>query len=146
MIVSRQVIWIVASALVCIAPKAFSEEPVQSGALRTTFPASNNQIIKLTDSGIVPQKLTMRVDDSIVFLLNDSADSLTTLEIDFGGKQMHCNGSNVRAQDDGKVRSVRPFGPRDFASTCFHDRGTYSFTVYGLKPNPSGLTGTIYVE
>ena len=121
-------------------------ESSPSGAQISAIPDSNNQIIKLTDKGIVPDHLSMKLDDSIVFLLNDTTDSLTTLEIAFGEKHMHCQGGNMLAGPDGTSRSVRPFGPRDFASTCFHEPGDYSYTVFGLKPGPTGLKGTIHVE
>ncbi len=135
--------------LCCLAAVLSSIAVAQSESIAksvSVVPDSNNQVVKLTDSGISPNMLSMKLTDSIVFLLNDTADTLTTLEIDFGSKQMHCSGGNLRAESDGKSRSVRPFGPRDFASTCFHEPGDYSYTVYGLKPNPSGIRGTIHVE
>lgn len=120
--------------------------PAQAEVTPSTVATSNNQIIKLSDQGIQPQSLTMKVSDSIVFLLNDTSDSLATVEIHFGEKHMHCAGSNVLAGPDGVSRSVRPFGPRDFASTCFHEPGDYRYTVYGLKARPEGLTGEVHVQ
>lgn len=105
-----------------------------------------NQILKLTDNGLVPSTLKMKAEDSIVFFVNDTRDSLTTLEIDFGAKPSHCSGGNLRVMNDNKIKSVRPFGPNDFASTCFHASGEYPLTVYGLKRNPSGIKTTIIVE
>ncbi|MBX7144841.1 MAG: hypothetical protein K1X79_10355 [Oligoflexia bacterium] len=110
------------------------------------IPDSHNQVIILKDSGIEPNPLRMKLSDSIVFVLNDSKDSLATVVFDFGKKQMHCSGSNLEVGDDGTIRSKRPFGPRDFASTCFHEKGEYKLTVYGLKARPSGLVSTIFVE
>lgn len=118
----------------------------KSTALLTTIPDSTSKIIKLTDKGLVPQTLNMTTQDSIVFLLNDSSDSLATVEVDFGAKHMHCNGSNLRADSDGKVRSSRPFGPRDFAATCFHEPGDFPYKVFGLSSNPAGFSGMIHVE
>ena len=113
---------------------------------KETVPHARNQIIKLTDAGLEPAKLTMRHEDSIVFLLNSSTDSLTTVELTFGKHTFHCATSNLRLDDDGVARSIRPFGPRDFALACFPERGTYSLKVYGLKKNPTGLSATITVE
>lgn len=109
-------------------------------------PDSHNQVIVLSDRGISPSPLHMKISDSIVFVLNDTKESLATVVFDFGKKQMHCSGSNLEVGDDGTIRSKRPFGPRDFASTCFHEKGEYKLTVYGLAARPSGITSTIFVE
>ncbi len=112
----------------------------------TDIPIQENKIIKLTDRGIVPSSLTMKVEDSIIFLLNDTTDSLATLAIDFGEKKTHCASSNLTIVRNGVIQSARPFGPRDFATTCFHEKGTYPYTIYGLKQKPKGVTGNIIVE
>jgi hypothetical protein len=111
-----------------------------------TIPESQNQIVKLSDRGIEPSVLHMKKEDSIAFFLNDSTDSLVTLAINFGKLPAHCSSSNMKIGDDGMIRSTRPVGPKDFASTCFHDRGTYNYTVYGLKGDPQGVEGSIVVE
>ncbi len=107
---------------------------------------SKNQIVKLTDRGLSPEVVHMNHDEMILFFFNDSTDSLATLEIDYGERVMHCAGGNLRAGEDGIIRSVRPFGPRDFASVCFHDPGEYSLKVYGLKSNPKGIVTKVIVE
>jgi len=111
-----------------------------------SIPDSNNRIIRLTDHGLVPPSITMKKEDSIVFFVNDSSESLTTLEINFGDKPIHCGSANLRTGDDGKVRSVRPFGPNDFSSTCFHSEGNYPVRIFGLKNNPQGVETVIRVE
>lgn len=111
-----------------------------------SIPDSRNRIIKLTDKGIVPAQITMKQEDSIVFFVNDTSGSLTTLEIDFGKKPSHCGSGRLITTDDGKVRSVRPFGPNDFSSTCFHEKGDYPFKVFGLKSNPKGVESVIHVQ
>jgi hypothetical protein len=88
----------------------------------------------------------MKRDDSIAFFLNDSTDSLATLEVKFGARAAHCASANMKIGDDGVIRSVRPIGPKDFASTCFHDQGTYEYTVFGLGKDTHGVKGTIVVE
>jgi hypothetical protein len=112
----------------------------------STLPESSNQVIKLSDSGIDPQTLQMRKEDGIVFFLNDSADSLVTLELQFGSNRSHCASENLKLGDDGVARSTLPIAPKDFAGTCFHDPGTYAFTVYGLKQAPHGLKGSIVIK
>jgi hypothetical protein len=107
---------------------------------------SRNQIIKFTDKGIEPQALHMKKEDSIVFFLNDTKDSLTSLVVEFGDKVTHCGGAKMQTGDHGRVSSVRPFGPNDFTSTCFHEAGVYPIKVYGLKSNPKGIESKIYVE
>ena len=124
----------------------YADQDSNAGQVLNIIPDSTNKIIKLTDKGLVPQELTMTLSDSVVFLLNDSSDSLATIEVDFGKKHMHCNGSNMRADSDGKARSTRPFGPRDFAATCFHEPGDFPYKVFGLRSNPAGVSGIIHVE
>ncbi|MCO6431093.1 MAG: hypothetical protein J5J00_09555 [Deltaproteobacteria bacterium] len=109
-------------------------------------PDSRNQIIKLSDKGIEPPVLEMKREDSIVFFLNQSKDSLATIEIDFKDKHTHCSSGNMSIIGGGKISSLRPFGPNDFSTTCFHDPGSYTFIVYGLKAKPEGIKGTILVK
>ena len=107
---------------------------------------SNNRIIKLTDAGLSPKELVMKQSDGIMFFLNASSDSLATLEIDYHGKKTHCASANLEMDPNGVVRSTRPFGPRDFASVCFPDKGRYDLTVYGLRKSPQGIKSTVVVE
>ena len=120
--------------------------PSQLPNTSVEIPESRNQIIKFTDSGVTPPELKIKREDSIVFFLNDSNDSLTSLVIEFGEKATHCGSAKMRTGKGGRVATARPFGPNDFASTCFHESGEYPFTVYGLKPNRKGISSTIYVE
>ncbi|MFM1847473.1 MAG: hypothetical protein RL417_947 [Pseudomonadota bacterium] len=122
-----------------------SPAPVSEGNFRIA-PDSGNQIVKFTDTGIEPPILRANRADSIVFFLNSTTDSLTTIEIDYGEKRMHCASSALELGDDGKIRSVRPFGPRTFTSACFPDRGEYKVRVFGLKEAPSGISSSIVVE
>lgn len=107
---------------------------------------SRNKIIKLTDHGLEPKQLEMKPEDMVLFFLNDSTESLVTVEVDYGKKTMHCSGGNLKAGEDGVIRSVRPFGPKDFATVCFHDPGNYKIKVFGLKNNPKGIESTVLVE
>lgn len=112
----------------------------------SNIPTSQNQLIKLSDDGIEPPTLRMKLEDSIVFLLNESKDSLATVRIDYGGKTTHCASSNLTVTKNKEVQSKRPFGPHDFASVCFHEKGTYPVTIFGLKKNPTGIQSQIVVE
>lgn len=109
-------------------------------------PSSKNPIIKLTDRGIEPAMTHIKGDEGIVFFLNDTPSSDIRLVIDYGAKRTHCGGTNMRISDDGKIASSRMIGPRDFATTCFHDKGSYKFEVFGLKAKPKGIQSTITFE
>lgn len=144
----RSLLVLIALCMICAVSPAFAaQEPatVKPDSV-TVVPDSRNQIVKLTDKGIEPAELHMKREDSIAFFLNDTKDSLATIEIEFGDKHTHCSSGNLRIIDGGKLTTLRPFGPSDFSTTCFHDPGAYEFTVFGLKPNPKGLKGRIIVE
>lgn len=111
-----------------------------------TAAESQNQLIKITDDGTASNELRMKKDDRIVFFLNDTTDSLLTLEISFGNLTTHCSSENLKIGDNGVVASTIPIVPKDFASTCFHDAGSYPYTVHGIKKFPQGLQGTIVIE
>lgn len=109
-------------------------------------PDSQSQVIRLSDAGVAPLTLKMKRDDKVAFFLNDSSDSLVTLELSFGKHATHCASSNLQINDDGSITSVKPIAPKDFASSCFHEPGTYTFTVYGLKGSAEGIKGSIIIE
>ncbi len=118
----------------------------EAQGLVTKIPDSKNQIIKLLDQGIEPSTLHMKKEDSIVFFLNSSTDSLATLEIDYGSHTSHCASSNLQINKNGTVTSTRPIEPKNFASVCFHDTGRYPFKIFGLKSKPAGINAEIVVE
>ncbi len=107
---------------------------------------STSHIIKLTDKGLVPSTLHTRLVDKIVFFVNDTKESLTTMRIDFGKKITHCASTNLKIGEDGVISSVKPFAPRDFATICVHETGQYAFSVYGVGNNEKGMQGKIIVE
>jgi hypothetical protein len=106
----------------------------------------HGQIITVSDTGIQPTKITLKKGDGIAFILNDTKDSLITVDLAYGKHTTHCASSNLKIGEDGVIRSKEPIPPKDFASTCFHDSGSYAFTVYGSKGSPNGIVGTIVVE
>jgi hypothetical protein len=110
------------------------------------IPDSQNQIIRMVNEGLRPEQLRMKLQDSIVFFLNESTDALVTLEVDYSGKKTHCATKNMQIEENDKIHSARPIPPRDFASVCFHERGTYPLTVYGLPKDPKGIHTSILVE
>lgn len=112
----------------------------------STSPESSNEVIKVTAAGLSPASLELRREDGIVLFLNDTPDSLVTMDLSFGKHATHCASENLKIGDDGVIRSVAPIAPKDFATACFHDPGSYSFTIYGLKQAPQGLKGLITVK
>lgn len=107
---------------------------------------SYNKVITISDSGVEPKVLAMRKEDRIAFFLNNSSESLITLSVSFGKNATHCASENLKIGDDGSVESTRPIPPKDFATTCFHDPGTYSYTIFGVKNAPRGIQGSIQVR
>lgn len=130
------------AVLLLFSTSSFAAVPDTTGVLEE----SHNQIMKFTDKGISPPVVRIKTTDSIVFFLNNSTDSLATMEVVFGEKSTHCSSSNMKIEQAGVVRSREPFGPKGFSTICFHDPGSYPVTVYGLKSNPSGEKATIIVE
>lgn len=120
--------------------------PNHLAAQSDPMPDSKNYIVKLTDAGLEPKLLELRPDDSVVFFLNNTKDALASLEVNFKGKTMHCASSNMRVDNDEILRSTSPFGPQDFATTCFHSPGEYTYKVYGLPNNPQGISGRVVLK
>lgn len=109
-------------------------------------PVSKSHVITINDNGLSPSSLRMSKDDKFAFFLNDSSDSLITISLNYTEHATHCSSGNLKIQDDGAIRSTEPISPKDFAGSCFHDAGTYPFTVMGLKKQPQGIQGTIIIE
>ena len=109
-------------------------------------PPSRSHIITVSDNGLSPSTLRMSKDDKFAFFLNDSSDSLITISLNYTEHATHCSSRNLKIQEDGTIRSTEPISPKDFAGSCFHDPGTYPFTVLGLKKQPQGIQGTIIIE
>lgn len=107
---------------------------------------NQSPMVRISDEGLSPETLRMKKEDNLLFFLNDTTDSLITLSIQFGEHATHCATPNLKIAENGTVRSVQPIPPKDFANTCFHDPGTYPFTVYGLKRAPDGVKGTVVIE
>lgn len=107
---------------------------------------SPDRIVRLTDDGIEPQPFVTKPDERLIFFLNDTPDSVTTLAVDFKGHNFHCATGPTEKKDDGTILFKEPFGPSEFVATCFPEAGSYGFTVYGLKKGPDGVKGEITVK
>ena len=104
------------------------------------------QMITISDGGIEPLNLILKKEDALALFLNDSKDSLITLDLAYQKHATHCASSNLTIGDNGLIRSKEPIPPKDFASACFNEPGSYPFTIYGLKGSPAGIKGSITVE
>lgn len=89
------------------------------------------EIVKVTDHGLEPATITFDKLDSSVFFVNETKDSLVTLTVDFGKLPAHCASGNMKFED-GKMKSIEPIGPKDFAIMCFPEKGTYAVKVDGV--------------
>lgn len=135
---------VILATVLCYLPTngtSLAEQPSTS-----RVPDSQSQIVRLSDSGVAPLTLRMKKEDKVAFFLNDSSDSLITLDLSFGEHATHCASSNLKINENGVIASTQPIAPKDFASACFHESGTYPFTVYGLRGSPNGIKGSIIIE
>jgi hypothetical protein len=131
------------SASLCLAsvsPAAAHDEDEASSI------GSKNRVISFSDQAVEPAVVKLPPSDSVIFFYNNTSDALVTLSVDFGEKRAHCASSNMATGSAGVINSSTPYGPKEFATMCFHDTGSYPFTVYGLPKYPKGYRGTIVVE
>lgn len=142
------------------APLALSSTPNMAEARHLLSTPHEGRVIKITDAGLEPSTLIIgskpeqteadttsdALHSRVVFFLNDTTDSLITLDVETQGKKAHCASGNLKIQESGGVRSNTPIVPKDFASTCFHNVGSYPFSVYGLKGRTAAVTGVIQVR
>ena len=104
------------------------------------------QIIKISSNGVAPTKLTMQKSDSVVFFYNTTDEDLLTLEIDFGARSVHCSGALRVVKEPGLSRTRKPFGPKEFVSTCFHEKGAYPYKIFSSRSNNQVFSGSVSVE
>ena len=136
------------SILLCLV-LLYLPNPVSSEIAPDTLPPASNiqgQMIVITDSGLEPRDITISREERVAFFVNNSKESLITIEVDFGKNTTHCASKNLEITEDGKVRSIKPVAPKDFATTCFHESGRYPFTVNGIQGQADGVRGTITVQ
>lgn len=104
------------------------------------------KMVVVSEAGLDPRELRINTEERVAFFLNNSHESLMSLDVHFGDNTTHCASENLEIGDNGVVSSIKPVAPKDFATMCFHDSGTYPFTVRGVGRTSGGLQGTIIVE
>lgn len=107
---------------------------------------AEKETVKISNAGMIPQTLTLKLLDSSVFFINTTPDSLITLDADFGKRRVHCASSNMKYTPEGHMRSSEPIGPKDFALMCFPEKGIYTITAYGVAGSKKPITGRVIVE
>ena len=110
------------------------------------IPDAKKELVALTPQGPMPASIEIGERDSSVFFLNRTPDALLSLEIDFGTRRVHCWSPNFKPDETGKMKTLSPIAPRDFAITCFPEAGTYSYIVRGLPSKPSGVRGEVVIR
>lgn len=108
--------------------------------------ALKSALIKFDGNGLTPKNLVIDDGTSLVILLNDSKDSDVTLSLDFKKKALHCHSDTLKQDENGVLHSVKPFGPKDFATFCFHEKGKYDLKVFGSNIYQQGLDAIIEVR
>ena len=135
---------LILTLVLCVLPTYDAPEAEQTSS--PAVPESQSHMITVSDGGISPSTLKMKRDDKLVFFLNDSTDSLLTISLKYSEHATHCSSGNLKIHENGDVRSTAPIAPKDFASSCFHDAGSYPFQIFGLSRYPQGISGTIVIE
>lgn len=108
-------------------------------------PLAEGQIVRFTDRGVSRPKVILQEPGSSVFFLNDTSESLTAVEIDFGEHLSFCASGKMRMDEAGVFRSMRPFAPRSFVAVCFPEVGSYPVTVFGLPGSRESKSLTVQV-
>ncbi len=106
-------------------------------------------LIEVVDSGLTQPEYRMKVRQGMLFILNNSADSLLTFEFDFGNEGPSCYTSitpNMAFKDGGKLVSTRALEPGNFASTCLPNIGEFEFKIFGLAKHPEGVKGKLIIS
>ena len=107
---------------------------------------AEKEVVKISEKGFEPTTMHLKKEDASVFFVNATSDSLLTFEIDFGARRMHCASSNLTQDGHGVLRSSKPVGPKDFALTCFPEKGKYQVKAFGVKGKKDAFIGTVEVE
>lgn len=108
--------------------------------------SAEKEVVKVSAKGFEPAVLKLQREDASVFFVNTTQEDLLTFEIDFANRRAHCATSNLKLDSDGILRSSKPIGPKDFALTCFPEKGTYKVTVHGLHGRGGVASGSVIVE
>ena len=126
----------------------FENETAQKYAGTEWAGLREDAVIEISDKGLNPENLDMKVRQGILFFYNATKSSQIKFEIDFGKNKMACYSSatpNLAFTEDGKLASTRSVLPGNFASTCFPTIGTYAFRVFGVEGHKGPIQGKITV-
>ena len=110
-------------------PKTIQDQALENQSELANYGTSQSQLISLNDSGLSPSSLKVRKEDSIVFFLNKSTDSLATLKVDFGHKVTHCASSNMKIHNAGIVESGKPL-VREILLACAFTNQAHTRSPY----------------
>lgn len=108
--------------------------------------SATKEIVKVTDSGLTPQDITINAADSTVFLVNFSESSPVDVAIEFGARRVHCHSKNLKLDEAGMMRTVKPVSPQDFAVLCFPEKGSYPYTVSFVSGKKQSYKGTVVIN
>jgi hypothetical protein len=118
--------------------------------------ASEKVVVKITESGLSPSKITLKSHDGSVFFLNATKNTSVAFEMTWGNRAAHCASPNLLLGKDGVLRSVYPIQPQDFSVICFPETGEYHYKVLSVsqsdqknidtESNTKELKGTVVIE
>jgi hypothetical protein len=134
-------------AWICISLLLFGTSAVPSSSAEEQYgyPAWR-EIMRITDQGVGPAAVKMKAVDGSVFFLNSTSGSQIDLSIEFGAHRYHCSNPNLKLDENGNLHSIKPLGPRNFAATCFPEKGSYRVIARGLPKFPNGAQGVVTIE
>ena len=107
---------------------------------------AEKKVVLISDQGFDPPVMKLKTLDGSVFFVNNTKDSLVTLNIDFGGKRAHCASGNLELSPQHQLVSKSPIAPKDFAFLCFPEKGKYAARAYGVKGKKDAVVGAVEVE
>ena len=120
---------VLAAVLFLLAGPLSTAAEEQSARIEPT----ENQLLRITDRGVVPKSISLSRPGSLAFFFNDTSSSELSLEVDFGDRKAYCSTGRMKLGEDGIIRSKQPFGPRSFVTVCFPEKGEYVVRAFGWK-------------
>ena len=117
-----------------------------SPALSSEIEPSKNKVIKITDDGLFPPKLSLERGGSSIFFLNSTKASSVKIEIDYGKRLGFCATGAMEMTPEGILKSKSSLSPAHFTAVCFPEKGAYSVKVFGVSEHPQGLFADVIVE
>ena len=111
----------------------------------STISPGKKEIVIVTEEGIKPKHIKIERTSS-VFFLNGTSSSKFNISVDLGKSGLHCWTKNLQKDESGKLSSIDPVAPRDFALMCFPNEGEFKVDVVGVDNFKSSFSGTIEVN